>query len=104
LNIVEPFAYGNSFVHHLDPRVKIITAAMFSLVVALTYELAILFVSALSALMILVAARLSLKKVFLRLIVVNGFILVLWLFLPFTTPGKTLFTLFGFEANIFLLL
>jgi len=28
LNIVEPFAYGNSFVHCLDPRVKIITAAL----------------------------------------------------------------------------
>jgi cobalt/nickel transport system permease protein len=100
LNIVEPFAYGNSFVHRLDPRVKIITAAMFSLVVALTYEMAILFVSAVSAIAVLVAARLSLKKVFWRLIVVNGFILVLWLLLPFTTPGKTLFTLFGFEATV----
>jgi len=100
LNIVEPFAYGNSFVHCLDPRVKIITAALFSLVVALTYELTILFVSAVSALAILVAARLPLKKVFWRLIMVNGFILVLWLFLPFTTPGKSLFTLFGLEATV----
>ncbi|RLB25779.1 MAG: cobalt ECF transporter T component CbiQ, partial [Deltaproteobacteria bacterium] len=79
--------------------VKIITAALFSLVVALTYELTILFVSAVSALAILVAARLPLKKVFWRLIMVNGFILVLWLFLPFTTPGKTLFTLFGLEVS-----
>jgi cobalt/nickel transport system permease protein len=100
LNIVEPFAYGNSFVHCLDPRVKIITVAMFSLVVALTYELTILFVSAILAMAILVAARLPLKKVFWRLIMVNGFILVLWLFLPFTTPGKTLFTLFGLEATV----
>ncbi len=100
MNIAEPFAYGNSFVHCLDPRVKIITAAMFSLVVALTYELAILFVSAVLALAILIAARLSMKKVFWRLIVVNGFILVLWLFLPFTTPGKTLFTLFGLDATV----
>jgi cobalt/nickel transport system permease protein len=100
LNIAEPFAYGNSFVHCLDPRVKIITAALFSLVVALTYKLDILFVSAVSALVMLFIARLSLKKVFWRLIVVNGFILVLWLFLPFTTPGKTLFTLFGLEATV----
>ena len=100
MNIVEPFACGNSFFHRLDPRIKIITAAMFSIVVALTYELTILFVSAISALAILIAARLPLKKVFWRLIVVNGFILVLWLFLPFTTPGKTLFTLFGLEATV----
>lgn len=99
MNIVEPFAYGNSFFHRLDPRVKIITAALFSLVVALTYELNILYISAVTVLAILVAARLSMKKVFLRLIVVNGFILVLWLFLPFTTPGKTLFTLCGFEVS-----
>ena len=100
MNIVEPFAYGNSFFHRLDPRVKIITAALFSLAVALTYELGILFVSAVSALAMLFIARLSLKKVFWRLIMVNGFILVLWLFLPFTTPGKTLFTLFGLEATV----
>jgi cobalt/nickel transport system permease protein len=100
LNITEPFAYGNSFFHRLDPRVKIITAALFSVVVSLTYKLDILFVSAVSALAMLLIARLSLKKVFRRLIMVNGFILVLWLFLPFTTPGKTLFTLFGFEATI----
>jgi cobalt/nickel transport system permease protein len=100
LKIDEPFAYGNSFVHRLDPRVKIITAALFSIVVALTYELAVLFVSAVLALAILVTARLSVKKVFWRLIVVNGFILVLWLFLPFTTPGKPLFTLFGLEATV----
>lgn len=100
MNIVEPFAYGNSFVHRIDPRVKIIIAAMFCSVVALTYELTILFVSAISALAFLAAARLSVKDVFWRLMIVNGFILVLWLFLPFTTPGKTLFTLFGLEASV----
>lgn len=100
MNIVEPFAYGDSFVHRLDPRVKIITVALFSIVVALTYELDILFVSAVTALVILAAARLSIKKVFWRLVMVNGFILVLWLFLPFTMPGKLLFTLFGLEATV----
>ena len=100
MNIVEPFAHGDSVVHRLDPRVKIIIAAMFSLVVALTHELTILFVSAISALALLVMARLSIKEVFWRLIVVNGFILVLWLFLPFTTPGKTLFTLLSLEATV----
>ena len=68
MNIVEPFAYGNSFFHRLDPRVKIITAALFSIVVALTYKLGILFVFAVSALAMLFIARLSLKKVFWRLI------------------------------------
>ena len=100
MNLVEPFAYGNSFVHRLDPRIKIIIAAMFSIVVALTYELTILLLCAISALAFLVAAKLSIKRVVLRLMVVNGFILVLWLFLPFTTPGKPLFVLWGLEASM----
>ena len=100
MNIAEPFAHGDSFVHRIDPRVKIIIAAMFSLVVALTYEMSILFVSAISVLALLAAAGLPIREVFRRLIVVNGFILVLWLFLPFTTPGKTFLTLFGLEATV----
>lgn len=99
MNIAEPFAHGNSLVHRLDPRVKIITAALFSIVVALTYETAILCVSSVSVLVLLFAARLSLKKVLRRLLLVNGFILVLWLFLPFTTPGTTFFTAFGLKAT-----
>lgn len=100
MNIVEPFAQGDSFIHHIDPRVKIVIAAMFSLVAALSYELTVLLGSAAFSLTLLIAARLPVKKVFWRLILVNGFILVLWLILPFTTPGKTLFTLFGLRATV----
>lgn len=99
MNIVESFAYGNSPVHRLDPRVKIITAALFSVVVALTYKPAVICVAAGSILALLFAARLPLKKVLSRLLVVNGFILVLWLFLPFTTPGTTFFTVLGLKAT-----
>jgi cobalt/nickel transport system permease protein len=100
LNLTEPFAVGNSFVHRLDPRAKILIAALFSLVVALTYDLAILTAAAIVAVAGLAAARLSLKKVWWRLVVVNGFILVMWLFLPFTTPGTTLFTVLGLKATV----
>jgi cobalt/nickel transport system permease protein len=99
MNLAEPFAVGDSFIHRLDPRAKIVTAALFSLVVAITYDLALLSLSGVAALAGLAAARLSVKKVLLRLVLVNGFILVMWLFLPFTTPGTTLFTIFGLEAT-----
>ncbi len=99
MNIVEPFANGNSPVHRLDPRVKIVTAALFSVVVALNYEPAVLFVALASILALLFAARLCLKKVLKRLLLANGFILVLWFFLPFTTPGTTAFTVFGIGAT-----
>jgi cobalt/nickel transport system permease protein len=62
MNIVEPFAYGDSFIHRIDPRVKIVIAAMFSLVVALSYDFTGLLGSAALSLTLLIAARLSVKK------------------------------------------
>ena len=99
MKIFEHFAYGNSFVHRLDPRIKIITAGLFSLVVALTREFDVLFVAIVSVLILLFIAKLSLKKVFWRMVIVNGFILTLWLFLPATVPGETIFAMFGLEAT-----
>jgi len=42
---------------------------------------------------LLAAARLSIKKVLARLAIVNGFIVFIWLFLPFTTSGESIYTL-----------
>ena len=40
--IEEEFSTGNSFVHRLDPRVKIISAVLFSVVVAVSDNFAAL--------------------------------------------------------------
>ena len=44
-------------------------------------------------------ARLPLKRVSYRLLVVNGLVLLLWVFLPFTTDGSAVFTVGSLVAT-----
>jgi cobalt/nickel transport system permease protein len=90
---IEEFSVGDSWVHDLDPRVKIIVTLVFSIVVALNHHLFASVVSLVLPVGLIIAARLSIKKVLVRLAIVNSFIAFMWLFLPFTVPGETIFTL-----------
>jgi cobalt/nickel transport system permease protein len=89
--ITEEFALRTSTVHRIDPRFRIVAAALFSVQVAVSFHFGLLAAALCIALSLTVAARLPLLPVLRRLLVVNGFILFLWLFLPFTTPGEPLF-------------
>jgi cobalt/nickel transport system permease protein len=89
---IEEFALGNSWVHDLDPRAKILVTLIFSVVVALNQHPAGTALSLILPVALIAAARLSIKKVLVRLAIVNGFIAFIWLFLPFTTPGETIYT------------
>jgi len=91
--VIEEFSWGESILHKLDPRVKIIVVTLFSVVVAISDKYSVLFLALLFSLVLIITAKLHLKQVLRRLLVVNGFILILWLFLPFTSPGKTIFSL-----------
>lgn len=91
--IEESFLIGDSAIHRLDPRAKLITAVAFSVVVALSDRFVALLPSILVAVSFVFLARLSIKRVCLRLLMVNLLILALWLTLPFTFEGKTLFSL-----------
>lgn len=72
---------------------------MFSAVVALADDYACLAVAACVSIVMLLLARLSFKQVLLRLLAVNGFILFLWLFLPFTYGGEELFSIGPLRAT-----
>ncbi|MDC0336067.1 cobalt ECF transporter T component CbiQ [Pseudodesulfovibrio sp.] len=86
----EPFASGNSLIHRLDPRIRLVCAMAMTLPTALlqTFDPALTALGA--SLLFIVLARLPLGTVFKRLFVVNIFILFLWLFLPFSTPGAAI--------------
>jgi cobalt/nickel transport system permease protein len=90
---LEEFALGNSWVHNLDPRAKILVTLAFSVVVALNQHLTGTALSLALPLVLLACARVDFGKVLHRLAIVNGFIVFIWLFLPFTTPGHTIYTL-----------
>ena len=89
--IDEPFAAGDSPIHRLDPRIRLVSAAAYSFVVALCGEFPVLVVALVLSTALATVARLSFAEVFKRLVVVNGLVFFLWLVIPFTFPGDTLF-------------
>ncbi len=88
----EEFARGSTWVHQLDPRIKIIVAAVFSVLVALNNNPVASLFSLVLPIGLVLAAKLDPQAVFIRLAIVNGFIAFMWIFLPFTTPGDTVLT------------
>jgi len=96
---LEEFAAGSSFIHRLDPRVKIVSAGMFSIMVALADRFAVLTAALAVSALLVGLARLSGRRVLVRLALVNVFVLLLWFFLPFSHPGQVLFRLGPLEAT-----
>lgn len=91
--IKEKFSEGDSFFHKLDPRVKIIVALLFSIIVAVSDKYTLLIGALFFAAAAVIVARLRTKEVISRLLVVNSFIFLLWLMLPFTFQGEKVYTL-----------
>ena len=88
--ISEPFAIGDSMIHRLDPRIRLSVAALYSVVVALSYRFSVLILAlGISSILILIS-RIRIQEVLKRLIIVNALILLLWLILPLTYKGEAL--------------
>ncbi len=86
----EDFASGDSIIHRIDPRFKVVAAAVFSTVVALSYRFPTLLAALFAAVFLTLAAHLDLKAVARRLLVVIGFLILLWILLPLTFKGDVL--------------
>ncbi len=91
--IEEPFATGNSAVHNIDPRFRVIAAVVYSFAVALCYGFVPLITAFAVSAVSLLMCRVSLKKVLKQLALVNGFILLFWIVLPLTYPGGATYPL-----------
>jgi len=91
--IEEPFADGNSFIHHIDPRLRVAAATLLSIAIALSTGFAPLLSALVIAALTLVAANLDWGRVCGRLLVVVGFLILLWLILPLTHHGNPLYTI-----------
>ncbi len=91
--VSEVFASGDSFLHRYDPRDKIIVAVLFSIVVALADRPAVLTLACIFSVIMVLLARLSFRQLLIRLAIVNIFIGILWLFLPFTYNGEAFFSI-----------
>ena len=87
---LDPFAQGKSLWHRMDPRVKMVVAVLFALVTATADKIdANLFALAVAC-AALATARLRPALLARRMVVVNGFVLFVCAFLPFTAAGQAL--------------
>ncbi len=84
---------GDSFTHHIDPRVKMVVVFLFSALTAMCDQFQVLAGTLLLSLLAVVSIRIPLSEVLKRLLPVNLMVVFLWLFLPFTFAGEPLFSL-----------
>ena len=86
----EQFATGNSFIHRIDPRWKVIYAALFSILVAVAHEYDTLLTALTVSVLLIIAARLSFNDILRRILVIVGFLVLIWLVVPVTYGGETM--------------
>jgi len=90
---------SSSFVGSFDPRVRVVAAGLFSVMVVslhqIEFALAAFSVAVATMFMTDLPLRLTLK----RMAAMDGFIIVMLVMLPFTTPGTAMFTVLGAEAS-----
>ena len=84
----ERFAQGNSLLHRRDPKVKVIVAAAFITVAAISNSFVVVILALALALGLLLLSRLDLRQVGKRLLAANTFTIFLWLTLPLTYGGE----------------
>ena len=97
--ISESFSEGKTFIHRLDPRVRLLAAFLFSIVISLSGGFFPLFLGLIISFVLLISARLPVKTVLLRLLFANIFIFLLWIFIPFTMKGEALVQIGPFNIS-----
>ena len=95
----ELFSAGNSFIHTLDPRCKIVIAFFLTIIIAFTNSLSAILFALNFAILSVVIARIKYNLVLYRLLFINFIICILWLFIPFSVPGHSLWHIGPFCAS-----
>jgi cobalt/nickel transport system permease protein len=80
-----------SIISEIDPRIKLITAFLFSIIIAVSKSFPVLIAAFCISVVLVSITKIALKDIFHGLIPVNLMILFLWMFLPFTFEGQPIF-------------
>ncbi len=91
---------GDSFIHHLDPRVRIIGSVFLSFAAALCDDLTIACCYLCLGILMVAMARLSVAQVIRRLKPLFWFLIMIWLFLPLTFQGEILVEYWVFKISL----
>ncbi len=86
---LETFSRGKSILHALDPRVKLLVYLPFVFLTAMTNEPDAAAAAFATGLLLAGAGKLYGRRLLERLAVVNMFMALLWLTLPFSVTGET---------------
>lgn len=89
------FFDGNTIVHRLDPRPRIVVTLLFALVTALGNRYGVLLSALVIGMLAAFLAHLPVRPLVKRLMRINTFMVVLFLLVPTTSPGRPMFTLFS---------
>ncbi len=89
----EVFSEGESIFHRADPRVKLISSFALSLEIVWLKSLFTLFIALSISFLMLFATKLEKGVLARRFLIINSFILVMWLILPWTTAGASFFSI-----------
>jgi cobalt/nickel transport system permease protein len=95
----ELFSTGNSFIHTLDPRCKIVVAFLLTIIIAFTNSLSSVLFALVFAILSALVTRIKYSLVLYRLLFINFIIGILWLFIPFSIPGHALWNIGSFCAS-----
>lgn len=90
---------GHGPLRALDPRLRIVAAALFALVVVSLSDLVALLTALGLAIALMLSARLPAGPTLRRMAAMDGFMLAILLMLPFTVPGPPIFEWGGFSAS-----
>jgi cobalt/nickel transport system permease protein len=98
--IVERFSEGESFLHRLDPRVKLCVAIPYTLVIALSNRTPVSLSALLISLILLAVSGISIGQLLRNLTMLFVFIALLWISLPLSIPGEVLFSVGPLHASL----
>ncbi|MBN1163443.1 MAG: cobalt ECF transporter T component CbiQ [Candidatus Krumholzibacteriota bacterium] len=90
---------GNTCVHRLDPRTRLLVTLGFSLLMALSNHSGVLCVGVVIGMMLAALSRLPLKPLLKRLARVNLFMFILFLLVPVTFTGRTAFSVLSIDFS-----
>lgn len=90
----------HSLLYQLDPRVKLVSALVFSCWMVLQQHVYVLGAGLGIAIVLSLFARLSRRVLLTRLVSLNLFLGLLGLFLPFTTPSATWWHIAGIALSV----
>jgi cobalt/nickel transport system permease protein len=91
---------GDTVIHRLDPRSRIIVTLAFALVLALSSSFTVLGVGAALGGLVALVARIPKRALARRLLRVNAFMGLVLLLVPVTYPGHTAFTVGKFTYSV----